>query len=96
MELLFKDPYFPSDTILKEVKMTTYLETGYVYAPYVPAIITPLMEEKASKRLKKAGIKVVPKTLVSDEDFVPRPGILTRYGKKALNPSYYGSIKICE
>jgi hypothetical protein len=40
---VYKDPYFPSNKILVGYKGGTYLETGYVYSPYVPLIITPTL-----------------------------------------------------
>ncbi len=38
---IYKDPYFPVNKILVGFKGSTFLETGYVYAPYVPLIVTP-------------------------------------------------------
>ena len=38
---VYKDPYFPVNQILVGYKGGSYLETGYVYAPYVPVIMTP-------------------------------------------------------
>lgn len=38
---VYKDPYFPRNKILVGYKGGSYLETGYVYAPYVPLIVTP-------------------------------------------------------
>lgn len=38
---VYKDPYFPNNKILVGFKGSNYLETGYVYAPYVPLIVTP-------------------------------------------------------
>lgn len=38
---VYKDPYFPRNKILLGYKGSTFLETGYVYAPYVPLIVTP-------------------------------------------------------
>ena len=38
---VYKDPYFVSNKVLVGYKGGSYLETGYVYAPYVPLIITP-------------------------------------------------------
>jgi hypothetical protein len=38
---VYKDPYFPRNKILVGYKGGAFLETGYVYAPYVPLIITP-------------------------------------------------------
>lgn len=38
---VYKDPYFPRNQILLGYKGSTFLETGFVYAPYVPLIVTP-------------------------------------------------------
>ena len=38
---VYKDPYFPRNQILIGYKGGSFLETGYVYAPYVPLIVTP-------------------------------------------------------
>ncbi|MHB8407950.1 MAG: hypothetical protein ACYDHY_07690 [Acidiferrobacterales bacterium] len=38
---VYKDPYFPRNKILLGFKGSSFLETGYVYAPYVPLIVTP-------------------------------------------------------
>jgi hypothetical protein len=38
---VYKDPYFPRNRVLIGFKGGSFLETGYVYAPYVPLIVTP-------------------------------------------------------
>jgi len=38
---VYKDPYFPRNVCLVGYKGSSFLETGYVYAPYVPLIVTP-------------------------------------------------------
>jgi hypothetical protein len=38
---IYKDPYFPRNQILIGFKGNSFLETGFVYAPYVPLIVTP-------------------------------------------------------
>jgi hypothetical protein len=38
---VYKNPYFPKNKILVGFKGSAFLETGYVYAPYVPLIVTP-------------------------------------------------------
>ena len=38
---VYKDPYFPRNQILIGYKGNSFLETGFVYAPYVPLIVTP-------------------------------------------------------
>ena len=69
---VYKDPYFPRSKILVGYKGGSYLETGYVYAPYVPLIVTP--------------------TIFAPEDFTPRKGVMTRYGKKMVRSDFYGTV----
>ena len=69
---VYKDPYFPRHKILVGFKGSSYLETGYVYAPYVPLIVTP--------------------TIFAPEDFTPRKGVMTRYGKKMVRNDFYGTV----
>jgi hypothetical protein len=38
---IYKDPYFPRNQVLIGYKGNSFLETGFVYAPYVPLIVTP-------------------------------------------------------
>lgn len=38
---VYKDPYFPRNKILLGYKGNGFLDTGFVYAPYVPLIVTP-------------------------------------------------------
>ena len=40
---VFIDPIFPANTILVGYKGDTFAQTGYVYAPYTPLMITPTM-----------------------------------------------------
>jgi hypothetical protein len=39
--VVYKDPYFVRNVILIGYKGSSFLETGFVYAPYVPLIVTP-------------------------------------------------------
>jgi hypothetical protein len=41
--LVYRDPYAPANTMLIGHKGTSILETGYIYAPYVPMQLTPVM-----------------------------------------------------
>jgi hypothetical protein len=66
------DPYFPRNVLLVGRKGSSFLESGYVYAPYVPLQTTP--------------------TIFGPEDFVPRKGVMTRYGKKMVRPDMYGLV----
>ena len=73
---VYKDPYFPRNKVLVGYKGGSYLETGYVYAPYVPLIVTP--------------------TIFAPEDFTPRKGVMTRYGKKMVRADFYGTVTIMD
>ncbi len=71
---VYVDPYFPIQVMLIGRVGKQFLESGYVYAPYVPIQFTP--------------------TIYGPEDFVPRKGASTRYGKKMVRPDMYGLIEI--
>lgn len=73
---VYKDPYFPSNRILIGLKGNTFLESGYIYAPYVPLILTPV--------------------IYAQEDFSPRKGIMTRYGKKMVRADFYATVTIMD
>ncbi len=68
------DPYFLRNVILVGRRGSSFLESGYVYAPYVPLQTTP--------------------TIFGPEDFVPRKGVMTRYGKKMVRPDMYGLVVV--
>jgi len=69
---VYVDPYFPRNVLLVGRKGGSFLESGYVYAPYVPLQVTP--------------------TIFGIDDFVPRKGVMTRYGKKMVRPDMYGLV----
>ncbi len=69
---LYVDPYFPRNVILVGRKGSGFLETGYVYSPYVPLQVTPV--------------------ILDPDDFTPRRGVMTRYGKKMVRPDMYGLV----
>ena len=71
---IYVDPYFPRNLILVGRKGNSFLESGYVYAPYVPLQVTP--------------------TIFGPEDFVPRKGVMTRFGKKMVRPDMYGLVVV--
>ena len=73
---VYKDPYFSRNKILVGYKGGSYLETGYVYAPYVPLIVTP--------------------TIFAPEDFTPRKGVMTRYGKRVVRSDFYGTVTVLD
>tara|TARA_A100001515_G_scaffold125435_1_gene110215 strand:- start:640 stop:2547 length:1908 start_codon:yes stop_codon:yes gene_type:complete len=71
---VYVDPYFPRNVILVGRKGSSFLESGYVYAPYVPLQVTP--------------------TIFNADDFTPRKGVMTRYGKKMVRPDLYGLVVV--
>ena len=71
---IYVDPYFPRNLILVGRKGGSFLESGYVYAPYVPLQTTP--------------------TIFDPENFTPRKGVMTRYGKKMVRPDMYGLVVV--
>lgn len=73
---VYKDPYFPSNKILVGLKGNTFLESGYIYAPYVPLILTPV--------------------IYAQEDFTPRKGVMTRYGKRMVRNDFYGTVTVLD
>lgn len=73
---VYRDMYFPANRILVGLKGNTFLESGYIYAPYVPLILT--------------------QTVYGQEDFTPRRGIMTRYGKKMVRADFYATITVLD
>lgn len=74
--VVYKDPYFPTNKILIGLKGNTFLESGYIYAPYVPLILTPV--------------------IYAQEDFTPRKGVMTRYGKKMVRADFYATVTVLD
>jgi hypothetical protein len=71
---VYKDPYFPRNVVLVGYKGNTFLDSGFIYAPYVPILVTP--------------------TIFAPEDFTPRKGVMTRYGKRLVKSDFYGKVII--
>lgn len=71
---VYKDPWAPADSMLMGYKGSSMLETGYVYAPYIPLYTSPL--------------------IIDPNDFTPRRGIMSRYARKLVDPSFYATITI--
>lgn len=73
---VFIDPYFPVNKILVGRKGSNFLETGYIYSPYIPLILTP--------------------TIYGQDDFTPRRGIMSRYGKVMCRSDFYGTVTVLD
>lgn len=71
---IYKDPFDQTNSCIVGYKGPSFLDTGYVYSPYVPLIATP--------------------TLTNPDDFLSRKGLMSRYGKKAINGRYYGILNL--
>jgi hypothetical protein len=51
---VYLDPVFPVNQILMGLKGQSYLDAGYVYAPYVPLQLTPTFHDPDDGKYKKA------------------------------------------
>jgi len=73
---VYVDPLWPEDEILVGYKGSSPMESGFVYAPYIPIQMLP--------------------TVVNPDDFQPRKGLITRYGKASITPDarWYRVIRI--
>ena len=73
---LYVDPLYPTDEIMMGYKGSNAMDSGYIYAPYIPLQQLP--------------------TIFDPETFQPRKGILTRYGKVAIEPTsrFYRIIRV--
>lgn len=83
---VYKDPYFPAELMLLGYKGGSFLETGFVYAPYVPLLVTPTIfapedfTPRRSVMTRYAKQMVRPEMYgvirVLDLDFIGAPAVL--------------------
>lgn len=71
---VYKNPYMSENMILLGYRGSAFLDTGAVYAPYIPLMMTPVV--------------------LDPDNFSPRKGVSTRYGKKLIRPEFYGKIYV--
>lgn len=71
---VYVDPMFYRHIILVGRKGNSFLDSGYVYAPYVAFQTTPVV--------------------LDPDDFTPRRGVLSRYGRKMVRPDMYGLVVV--
>ena len=64
---VYKNPYIQSNTILMGFRGTQFLETGAVYAPYVPLIMTPLVYDPTNFTPRKGVMTRYAKKIVRPE-----------------------------
>lgn len=66
---VFKNPYMVENKILIAYKGTQFLETGAVFAPYIPLIMTPLLYDPETFTPRKGVLTRYAKKLVRPEFF---------------------------
>jgi hypothetical protein len=64
---VYKNPYMTENTILMGFRGNQFLETGAVYAPYVPLIMTPLVYDPATFTPRKGIMTRYAKKMVRPE-----------------------------
>ena len=64
---VYKNPYIQSNTILMGFRGNQFLETGAVYAPYVPLIMTPLIYDPTNFTPRKGVMTRYAKRIVRPE-----------------------------
>jgi hypothetical protein len=64
---VYKNPYMTENTILMGYRGSQFLETGAVYAPYIPLIMTPLVYDPKSFTPRKGVMTRYAKKLVRPE-----------------------------
>ena len=66
---VYKNPYMLENTLLMGFRGTQFLETGAVYAPYVPLIMTPLIYDPTNLTPRKGVMTRYAKKMVRPEFF---------------------------
>ena len=64
---VYKNPYFQRNAILMGYRGTQFLETGAVYAPYIPLIMTPLVYDPTNFTPRKGVMTRYAKKVVRPE-----------------------------
>ena len=64
---VYKNPYMKDNTILMGFRGTQFLETGAVYAPYIPLIMTPLVYDPTNFTPRKGVMTRYAKKVVRPE-----------------------------
>jgi hypothetical protein len=64
---VYKNPYMLENTILMGYRGTQFLETGAVYSPYVPLIMTPLVYDPNNFTPRKGVMTRYAKKIVRPE-----------------------------
>jgi len=64
---VYKNPYMLENTVLMGYRGTQFLETGAVYAPYVPLIMTPLIYDPTNFTPRKGVMTRYAKKMIRPE-----------------------------
>ena len=64
---VYKNPYMDENTVLCGFRGSNFLETGAVYAPYVPLIMTPLVYDPTDFTPRKGVMTRYAKKMVRPE-----------------------------
>ena len=64
---VYKNPYMKENTILTGFRGSQFLETGAVYAPYIPLIMTPLVYDPVNFTPRKGVMTRYAKKIVRPE-----------------------------
>ena len=64
---VYKNPYIQDNIILMGFRGTQFLETGAVYAPYIPLIMTPLVYDPSNFTPRKGVMTRYAKKVVREE-----------------------------
>ena len=75
---IYKNPYWNSDDMIVGFRGNQFLETGAVYAPYIPLIMTPLVYDPQNFTPRKGVMTRYAKKVVR-KDFYGKVTILNKY-----------------
>jgi hypothetical protein len=75
---VYKNPYWNSDDMIIGFRGSQFLETGAVYAPYIPLIMTPLVYDPVNFTPRKGVMTRYAKKVVR-KDFFGKISILNKY-----------------
>jgi hypothetical protein len=64
---VYKNPYMLENQVLVGFRGTQFLETGAVYAPYIPLVMTPLVYDPANFTPRKGVMTRYAKKIVRPE-----------------------------
>jgi hypothetical protein len=64
---VYKNPYMDENTVLVGFRGSNFLETGAVYSPYVPLIMTPLVYDPSDFTPRKGVMTRYAKKMIRPE-----------------------------